>query len=421
MASKLFRLLTCLIFITCVYVVLLVLYTQFPVSGQSSSGRQMNSPVKTTIRSASEPRISDSTPLKIRTGKHGGTSIRFEVNTGRKRSNESLKNETKTPKQVLANPKGISLGEETKLPSQTTESDFQKIQSKGNIYVYSAYYNNLSSSTEVTVIGFGLLKALPRSVQCVFTRTVSSNVSHATGARAALNASAVPEVTTEGSVVALLDSHGRRYGAIFVHCALSSNMSRPDHVALITDKKRPPFSRLRVTYLDPARSSWQMALCLSPLHSNYSNWRQTVETLELVKMLGVDHVTAYVTNISADVKRVLTHYFKQGFTEVLTWRNPPQPVHNYGQMAAINDCMFRMRKVARMVVFTDLDEVIVPQRHSSYVAMLDHLRRHAKNPNGIAAFLFLNSFFYSEEQNVSPNGSLPLDRTSKLPSGKEGL
>nr|KAG5702998.1 hypothetical protein BaRGS_014821 [Batillaria attramentaria] len=183
-------------------------------------------------------------------------------------------------------------------------------------------------------------------------------------------------------------------------------MPRPHQVSLVVNRRLPPLSCLRVTYPDPAPPRWQTALCLSPLHSNYSNWQQVIETMELVKILGADHVTAYVTSVSGNVRRVLQHYVTRTFMHVHMWRNPPQPVHYYGQIAAINDCLFRMRHASKLVVFTDLDEVIVPHVHGTWSAMLDSLRQRTNDSDHIAVFTFRNAFFYLSPPGPASNKTL---------------
>ncbi|KAK7491525.1 hypothetical protein BaRGS_00017164 [Batillaria attramentaria] len=322
---------------------------------------------------------------------------------GMKNNSNALLSKTRT-----TYPANVTSFPTTPVPSSeaTTTTDFQQIQNNVSIYVYSAYYNDQKSPPVVTVIGVGLLKTLHRRISCRLLKTEYTNHGRAGGGGHVLNAPRADTVTTNGIVVRMPDSHNLPYGAIFIHCAISSRMPRPHQVSLVVNRRLPPLSCLRVTYPDPAPPRWQTALCLSPLHSNYSNWQQVIETMELVKILGADHVTAYVTSVSGNVRRVLQHYVTRTFMHVHMWRNPPQPVHYYGQIAAINDCLFRMRHASKLVVFTDLDEVIVPHVHGTWSAMLDSLRQRTNDSDHIAVFTFRNAFFYLSPPGPASNKTL---------------
>ena len=70
--------------------------------------------------------------------------------------------------------------------------------------------------------------------------------------------------------------------------------------------------------------------------------------MEMARLLGVDHVIAYVTNeFSSEGAIVLQHYVDTGYVTALPWILPPQPSHYYSQETANNDSMMRMRHIAR--------------------------------------------------------------------------
>ncbi|PVD28933.1 hypothetical protein C0Q70_11528 [Pomacea canaliculata] len=198
---------------------------------------------------------------------------------------------------------------------------------------------------------------------------------------------------TQGKVLVLPEHHSQRYGAALIDCPILLERPRPNLVSIVVNVTDPYLYSAQITYLDTGEPKRQLALCMPPIHSGYNNWKELVETLELQQLLGVDRADVYAHNTGPNVTSVLNYYVTRGFLHVHEWPDPPQPVHYFGQLAAINDCLLRMRNVAKLVLFTDLDEVIVPHRHDSLSDMLQDVLKGQQDPDHVGAFNFLNSFF----------------------------
>uniref|UniRef100_A0A3P9QAS5 Glycosyltransferase family 92 protein n=1 Tax=Poecilia reticulata TaxID=8081 RepID=A0A3P9QAS5_POERE len=103
--------------------------------------------------------------------------------------------------------------------------------------------------------------------------------------------------------------------------------------------------------------------------------RNLVQSLEMLQLLGVSRVVVYKTNCSADVQRVLDHYSEKGLVEVIPWslskylnvsrkaspQQSPGDLHYFGQIPALNDCLYRSMYRSRYVALHDPDELILPQ------------------------------------------------------------
>ncbi|KAK3095305.1 hypothetical protein FSP39_013019 [Pinctada imbricata] len=133
--------------------------------------------------------------------------------------------------------------------------------------------------------------------------------------------------------------------------------------------------------------------------------------IELNRILGADYFIFY--NISSDrnIKRILHHYKAQGLGEIIQWDLPrkvtfldwflnffnKEKIHYHGQIAAINDCMYRNKGVSRFVVNQDLDEFIIPREHESWSELISHL------PSDSSSFVFRSTIFrkdWSETRNT---------------------
>ena len=65
-------------------------------------------------------------------------------------------------------------------------------------------------------------------------------------------------------------------------------------------------------------------------------------------------------------------------------------LHYFGQMAAINDCLYRFRHSSRYTVVTDLDEFIIPRQASNWSDLIGQAVKAQPNLSG---FLFQNTIF----------------------------
>jgi len=126
------------------------------------------------------------------------------------------------------------------------------------------------------------------------------------------------------------------------------------------------------------------------LHSNYSNYRQLIETVELNLMFGAQRVVIYDMLSSPDVQLVLDSYRRDGVVETVPWNSLPltswdeakplgdqaMQVHYFAQVAALNDCLYRNLRRSTFILFADVDEIVVPRdpsntSGSSWTAMID--------------------------------------------------
>jgi len=72
-------------------------------------------------------------------------------------------------------------------------------------------------------------------------------------------------------------------------------------------------------------------------------------------------------HICARARAILTDYCRWCFA---VGQEEPD-VHYFAQLAALNDCLYRVMFRARFVVLVDLDEVLVPRRRRHWRPMLE--------------------------------------------------
>ena len=146
----------------------------------------------------------------------------------------------------------------------------------------------------------------------------------------------------------------------------------------------------------------KFSICVPPFH-DYLNFKELIEWIELTMLLGAEHFTFYNLSMCKRTDQVLSYYSKRGLVEVLPWKMPKEllkNIHYYGQLAAINDCLYRNRNLTKYLAFNDLDEYIIP-REQNITKWADMLAR-LKNGN---SFSFRSTFFWKKWA-AKPNTSI---------------
>jgi hypothetical protein len=136
--------------------------------------------------------------------------------------------------------------------------------------------------------------------------------------------------------------------------------------------------------------------CVSPLHSHYNDTTQLIEWMELNTILGAEHFMIYVNSVSKGVLDILKYYEKEGKASIFNWTLPDNVmnnIHYYGQLAAINDCLYLNKLFSEYISTLDLDEYIIPQHDldMTWDNMLQKLPSEIKTSEHV--FIFRCAFF----------------------------
>uniref|UniRef100_A0A3B5KS38 Glycosyltransferase family 92 protein n=1 Tax=Xiphophorus couchianus TaxID=32473 RepID=A0A3B5KS38_9TELE len=179
------------------------------------------------------------------------------------------------------------------------------------------------------------------------------------------------------------DHFGFPYGTADVSCPLPPACQAPSHVAVTSAAAR---NRADLEFLEVQNQKelnvfpYNFTSCFSTMY-NYTNILQLVQTVEMLQLLGVNRIVIYKTNCSVETQRVLDYYTDKGLVEVVPWSlseylkvsrrakpdQDPGDIHYYGQIPALNDCLYRSMYRSKYVALHDPDELILPQtkRHGA--------------------------------------------------------
>ncbi|XP_018782772.1 PREDICTED: uncharacterized protein LOC108965057 [Bactrocera latifrons] len=166
----------------------------------------------------------------------------------------------------------------------------------------------------------------------------------------------------------------------FVECALPVEVQYlvPKTVSLVASECAHATNNLRVIYEPPVNQTQRgFAVCSTGLFNPYrDNSVRLIEWLELLRLLGAEHVTLPTFGIHPNATKVLRHYEAEGFVSApgvsLTRGEPALPHFSYeaikawynnhcvNELIPLNDCFYRNMYKYDYIVIIDIDEVIMP-------------------------------------------------------------
>ncbi|XP_017556362.1 uncharacterized protein LOC108429227 [Pygocentrus nattereri] len=161
---------------------------------------------------------------------------------------------------------------------------------------------------------------------------------------------------------------------------------------------------------------YAFTVCISVMY-DYMNVLGLVQAMEMFKLLGVQKVAIYKINCHLDTQKVLDYYVRQGFVEIIPWTvssyikvsrgwkksDSPGELHYFGQIAALNDCVYRYMYESQYVALQDLDELILPLKEDNWTTLIPHLEEIYQHHAG---FEFENNIFpISLSSNKTPENT----------------
>ncbi|XP_053291317.1 beta-1,4-galactosyltransferase galt-1 [Pleuronectes platessa] len=238
-------------------------------------------------------------------------------------------------------------------------------------------------------------------------------------------------ITTPANILQHSDNFGFPFVATDVMCPIPENCNAT-HVTLLPQPESGIASnqiwlpiRNRKTNMDEEEKlQFNFTVCISNLFGDYNNVLQFAQTLEMYRLLGVGRVVIYNTSCGPELDRLLQIYSQDGFLEIVQWPihqhlNPSKgwlfsehggDVHYFGQLATLNECIYRSMERSRYVLLNDIDEIIMPYQHDNLMSMMNMLEE--QHPN-TGVFLIKNHIF--PKKHFEPSGRFHLPQWIGLP------
>ncbi|XP_015914554.1 beta-1,4-galactosyltransferase galt-1-like [Parasteatoda tepidariorum] len=258
------------------------------------------------------------------------------------------------------------------------------------VYAYSAFWEDrFLNDSFVRIIGGANISNNTLHIKCLFTNHSDSG--------------AYIEASSKYKV--LIEHHNQQSKAIYVICS-SIQEDRPKYVTLVPLNWNNSWVNkliwIKVQYSQRSLFPSRIGVCVRPLF-NYTDSFHIAEFVAYYEALGIDRLTFYKYDISDDIDVLIYELQKNNYAiELLPWSLPKdiESMWALGQIASINDCIFRHSGISDYVVVVDLDEFITP-RHVMNLTQL--LSLHDLNWKHFSSFIFRSCVFCLEyEQDLLP-------------------
>ena len=156
----------------------------------------------------------------------------------------------------------------------------------------------------------------------------------------------------------------------------------------------------------PSRVQREFTVCTPPLFGENITDLQIVEFMELMRLLGADHVMFYDSGLSLVAYTVLKYYVSIGRATLLTWNKRMKSVYEYHIDLAVTDCLYRNMALSKYVVYLSIHEFLVPYKHTSWHDMMEEL-----DTEKTCAFRVSGVYFDPRTQNGAENVTTSLEHT----------
>ena len=193
-----------------------------------------------------------------------------------------------------------------------------------------------------------------------------------------------------------------------------------DSVSIVEQECRKATNNLKVHYDLPENGTARkdFLVCLNMVeYLDYDYSKRLLEWLELLFLLGADHVWTYWTKNHPNVERVFKYYEKMGKVSLNTFSSPgPEANHRLLRhfmrqgpggtptydMYLHNNCVYRNMYKYQYAVVIDGDEVIMPLNDMTWKGMLLKIAKKQKRDlKDIGAISFLQALFLDTMSEVS--------------------
>ena len=162
------------------------------------------------------------------------------------------------------------------------------------------------------------------------------------------------------------------------------------YICTVSSLFTPAFVSFSSSYTCQQPSTWitvapglteptkKFGVCIESPLFNVTDPQYIIHTFEMNRILGAEWFTVYIMSASAEVKKVLKDYSDEGLLETVDWNIPSKVGGHYGQTMCLQDCAYRNMHRVKYLIYTDLDEIIVPQQHPFWSQMMEKLDQESR-------------------------------------------
>lgn len=265
------------------------------------------------------------------------------------------------------------------------EDDDAWVRILPHTYVYSAYMDDSE----------------PQNCQVRLVSVVSRDAVKYTSVQCWLSVGSAIFLS-DASLEVLPEHHRLPYAAAFFLCPVkfpSEVRNQPNmRVALGTNwnTTTPQWFKVHNRRQHPLRFC---SVCIRPMVELYSALASITEFVAYYVSMGVAHFNIYLCQVPREVEVLLSHLRDHGKVDIRLhrWNLPlnDSSILAYGQMAAIQDCLYRSRLTSEYILNVDFDEFLVSKTRNRLTDALLEIETSV-GKNSLGSVLVKNQFFCYE-------------------------
>ncbi|KAH7970055.1 hypothetical protein HPB52_023944 [Rhipicephalus sanguineus] len=207
---------------------------------------------------------------------------------------------------------------------------------------------------------------------------------------------------SEASLKVLPEHHDLPYAAAFFLCPVkfpSEVRNQPNmRVALGTNwnMTSPKWLSVHNRRKHPLKFC---SVCVRPMVEHYRALASITEFVAYYVSMGAAHFNIYLCQVPREVELLLSHLRHHGKVDIRLhrWNLPlnDSSVLAYGQMAAIQDCIYRSRLASEYIINVDFDEFLVSKTRNRLTDAILEIETSV-GKNSLGSVLVKNQFFCYE-------------------------
>ena len=195
----------------------------------------------------------------------------------------------------------------------------------------------------------------------------------------------------------MCENHRLQYGSFILSCRLPKELWQTPPCSVLVSSSTVPSktSQWFNVHSSVKTPLHKFEVCVPPLFGQIDRM-EVIEFIELAHLFGAERIHFYDYDVSPSVSRVLLYYKTRGIVDILPWklddRLKNEQIHYNGQSVNIQDCLYRSMFTTRYLAFMDLDEMVVPKKHTDWLSMITSIKNHTHH----AGYSVISAFFDPE-------------------------
>ena len=238
----------------------------------------------------------------------------------------------------------------------------------------------------------------------------------------------------------LMNVSGSFYYQMVMSCKYPEIGMTPVNISLVSKPCEKPLTYKPILYPEPRRhpAARDIGVCVQPMFGTMddNDVAYIVSWLEMIRIFGASEVT--VTNVSLTVsgdliKRAFKYYEDSGFLTITHYPivNPivrtawDEHAGSYSiKQLAVSDCFYRKIQKYWYVLIHDMDEIVVPKKHPTYVEYIGNYTLNNTTASELDCLSVRSQYFYRilpSKENSYPDYVPLLKMTQRYPVEPFGI